>query len=238
MFERWWPSVLVVVLVAAWCTGCDFPRDSEGTLERVRGGTMRVGLAINEPWTRMEEDRASGVEVTLVSMFADELRAEPVFVQGTVPELLEAIKENELDVVIGGLTEDSPGAREQTEAALTRAYLTTRPIVGVPPSQVPFDDLSGRKVGVERIDRTAAELRKRGAIPVQTEDLSAAKGPIAAYPWQIEEWGFKKTGIELPEEQHVMAVPLGENGWLVRLERFLHAHRDEAERLLRKEAAR
>jgi polar amino acid transport system substrate-binding protein len=227
----------VLGLVAAWCTNCAFPRDPEGTLERVRGGEMRVGLAIEEPWTRMEEGKASGVEVQLIEMFADELRAEPVFVQGTVPGLLEAIKENELDVMIGGLTEDSPGAREQTEAALTTAYLTTRHVVGVLPSQEPFDDLSGRKVAVERIDRTAADLRKRGAIPVQMDDLSAAKGPAAAYDWQIEEWGFKKTGIELPEEQHVIAVPLGENGWHVTLERFLYAHRDEAERILRKEEA-
>ncbi len=33
-----------------------------------------------------------------------------------------------------------------------------------------------------------------------------------------------------------MAVPLGENGWLVRLERFLLDHREEAGKLLREEA--
>lgn len=35
-----------------------------------------------------------------------------------------------------------------------------------------------------------------------------------------------------------MAVPPGENGWLVRLERFLRANRDEARGLLREESLR
>jgi len=34
-----------------------------------------------------------------------------------------------------------------------------------------------------------------------------------------------------------MAVPLGENGWLVELERFLRENRAEAKELLRKESA-
>ena len=34
-----------------------------------------------------------------------------------------------------------------------------------------------------------------------------------------------------------MAVPLGENGWLVELERFLRVHREEARKLLREETS-
>jgi hypothetical protein len=62
--------------------------------------------------------------------------------------------------------------------------------------------------------------------------------PVAAYTWQLKEWGFEPTGVELPEEKHIVAVPLGENGWLVRLERFLRANREEAVELLRKETLR
>ena len=49
--------------------------------------------------------------------------------------------------------------------------------------------------------------------------------------------GFEPTSIELPEEQHVMAVPLGENGWLVELERFLRSQRAEAKALLLEETS-
>jgi polar amino acid transport system substrate-binding protein len=70
------------------------------------------------------------------------------------------------------------------------------------------------------------------------EDLSSADMPVAAYPWQLEEWGFKPTGVELPEEKHIMAVPLGENSWLITLERYLRANQKEAGRLLREETLR
>jgi polar amino acid transport system substrate-binding protein len=236
---RWLLGAFALLLAALLSTGCDFPRDPRGTLEQVQeGGTMRVGVVANEPWTRVEDGQASGVEVELLKEFAGELGTEAVFVQGTVPELLEAARLGEVDVVAGGFTSTSPGVSEGKEAGTTSPYLTIRFLVGVPPNMSTFDDLSGREVAVERIDSTAVALREEGAVPVPVEDLSSADMPIAAYPWQLEEWGFEPTGIKLPEEQHIMAVPLGENGWLLRLERFLRANREEAGTLLREETLR
>jgi polar amino acid transport system substrate-binding protein len=217
-------------------TGCDFPQDPRGTLESVRDGTMRVGIVGNDPWTRTEGGSASGVEVELLEDFAKKLGAETSFVPGTTPELLEAAKQGEVDVLVGGFTSTSPGVSEGKEAGVTGTYLITRFVVGVPPDRPAFDDPSGREIAVERIDGTAALLKAEGAVPVPVDDLSSAEMPIAAYNWQLETWGFESTGIELPEEQHVMAVPLGENGWLVELERFLRAHRTEAKELLREES--
>jgi polar amino acid transport system substrate-binding protein len=229
--------VLVLALVALICMGCDFPRDPRGTLGRVQGGTMRVGIVDHDPWTRMEGGRPSGVEVELLEDFAQGLDAETSFVPGTTPELLEAARQGEVDVLIGGFTSTSPGVSEGKEAGVTGSYLTTRFVVGVPPGQAAFDDPSGREIAVERIDGTAALLKEDGAFPVQVDDPSAAGLPVAAYEWQLEAWGFEPTGVELPEEEHVMAVPLGENGWLVELERFLRANREEARELLREETS-
>jgi polar amino acid transport system substrate-binding protein len=199
---------------------------------------MRVGIVNHDPWTRMEEGRASGVEVELLREFAGELETEIVFVQGTVPELLEAARQGEFDVVAGGFTSTSPGVSEGKEAGITSPYLVTRFAVGVPPGRAAFHDPSGRTIAVERIDGTAALLREQGAIPVPVEDLSSVDMPVAAYPWQLEEWGFEPTGVELPEEKHIMAVPLGENGWLVRLESFLRANQGKAKKLLQEETLR
>jgi len=233
---RWLGFGIVAFLLAAVVfTGCDFPRDPRGTLDQVQSGTMRVGIVANEPWTSVEDGKASGVEVELLEDFAGELGTEAVFMQGTVPELLEAVRLGEVDVVAGGFTSTSPGVSEGKEAGITSPYLTTRFAVGVPPGEPAFEDLSGRAVAVEHIDSTAALLREEGAVPVPVDDLSSAEMPVAAYPWQLEEWGFESTGVELPEEKHIMAVPLGENGWLLRLERFLRANQAEAERLLREE---
>jgi polar amino acid transport system substrate-binding protein len=227
--------VLVFAFAALVSASCDLPQDPRGTLEKVQDGTMRVGIVNHDPWTQIEEGRASGVEVELLRDFAGELETEIVFVEGTVPELLEAARQGEVDVVAGGFTDTSPGVSEGKEAGITSPYLMTRFAVGVPPGKATFDDPSGKRIAVERIDGTAALLKEEGAVPVPVEDLSSAELPIAAYPWQLEEWGFEPTGIELPEEKHIMAVPLGENGWLVRLERFLRANQEEAKKLLREE---
>jgi polar amino acid transport system substrate-binding protein len=232
----WWLVVFALLLVAT--VGCEFPRDPRGTLEQVRGGTMRVGVVANEPWTLVEGGEASGVEVELLEEFAGELGAEAAFVQGTVPELLEAARLGEVDVVAGGFTSTSPGVSEGKEAGITSPYLTTRLVVGVPPGTPAFDDLSGREVAVERVDHSAVLLREEGAVPVTVDDLSSAEIPVAAYPWQLEAWGLEPSGVELPKEEHIMAVPLGENGWLVELERFLRANRGEARRLLQEETLR
>lgn len=151
----------------------------------MQNATMRVGIVDNDPWTRMEDGRASGIEVELLKDFSRELGADTTFVPGTTPELLEAAKEAEVDVLVGGFTSTSPGVSEGKEAGVTGTYLTTRFVVGVPPDRPTFDDPSGRKIAVERIDTTAAMLKEEGAVPVPVEDLSAAEMPIAAYEWQL-----------------------------------------------------
>jgi polar amino acid transport system substrate-binding protein len=115
----WFPSVAVFVLVVLVAAGCAFPRDPRGTLEGVQNGTMRVGLVENDPWTRMEKEHASGVEVELLKDFARELRAKTSIVPGTTPELLEAARQGEVDVLIGGFTSTSPGVSEGKEAGVT-----------------------------------------------------------------------------------------------------------------------
>jgi polar amino acid transport system substrate-binding protein len=86
-----WVSVLA--LVALVCASCAFPLDPRGTLDKVRDGTMRMGIVDHDPWTRMEEGHASGIEVELLLKdFARELGAKTSFVPGTTPELLEAAK--------------------------------------------------------------------------------------------------------------------------------------------------
>ena len=44
-----------LLLLAA---SCSLPRDSDGTLDRIRGGTLRVGLAENPPWVHSAGDSA------------------------------------------------------------------------------------------------------------------------------------------------------------------------------------
>ena len=147
------PAVAFLLLLAAM-TGCGVPRDSEGTLERMRGGVMRVGVTDHPPWDSVTAEVVRGIEPVLVAELAATIGARPTWRRGAESELLAALARRELDLVAGGLTDDSPWA---SKVALTRPYTT---------------DQSGRG--------------------------------------------------------HVLAVPAGENGWLVTVERFLQQRADSA----------
>jgi ABC-type amino acid transport substrate-binding protein len=153
--------VIVGVLMFA-LTACGLPRDPDGTLERVEGSSMRVGITDSPPWTTLAQDEPAGVEPALIEELASELDAEIEWIEGSESEILEDIEEGHLDVAIGGFTADNPWSKKVT---FIQPYFT------------------------------------------------------------------------LGEDQHVMAVPHGENAWIVRLERFLRSRLDTIPRLLREHAS-
>ena len=155
-------ACLAAVLLA---TACQVPADPDGTLERVEGGTLRVGVTEHDPWVSLGGARPTGVEVQLIKRFAKRLKAELDFTEGSEAQLMDGLKAGELDLALGGFDAKSPWKRK---AALTRPYIKTR------------EPVEGKVSSVE----------------------------------------------------HVMAVPLGENAWLVRLEGFLLDRELEAQRLL------
>jgi polar amino acid transport system substrate-binding protein len=162
-------AALLVPLLAG--CGLEIPTDPEGTLDRVSGGTLRAGISHNPPWTETGTGPTStgpepagtgttpagtgiapgGTEAELVRAFAAEHNARIEWVSGGESNLVRQLERGELDLVVGGLTKDSPWSKH---AALTRPYLET----------------------------------------------SNAQGD---------------------REQHVMAARMGENAFLVELERFL-----------------
>lgn len=217
---RSWLAAALAASALLTSAGCQFPRDPDGTLERVRDGTMRVGVTESDPWVDLAyPDDPQGVEPTLVRQFADRLNADVEWFDGSEEELMGALKEGQLDLVAGGLTKKTPWKKE---AALTRPYLRTRVVVGAPPSASLPDDLEGAVVAFERGSETGGLLeRKTDARPVPVDDLRDARGAVATGDWLLDDLDLRATGVELSKHDHVMATPLGENGWLVELERFL-----------------
>jgi polar amino acid transport system substrate-binding protein len=228
---------LVVVLVVVAVGGCGIPRDPESTLDRVRGGILRAGITASDPWTTLEGGRPGGVEVELVERFADELGARVEWVDGSEAELIAALEVRELDLVVGGLTSDTPW---QAKAAITRGYATTRVVVAVPASQPVPDDIAGLRVAVETGTDAAGILEdKTDAIPVRVPDVTQVKdSAVAIDEWLLDNLDLRDTGVHLSKVEHVMATPMGENAFLVRLERFLIAHQAEVPALLDAESGR
>lgn len=221
-------GLAAAALAAIAAAGCDTPRDPEGTLERATGGTIRVGVSANEPWVALGGGDPSGVEVELVRRFAADLDAEIEWVHGTVDDLAGAMHVREVDLTIAGLASTSGIA---TEAALTHPYVTTQVVVGIPEGKS-LDDVAGVEVAVERGSHAAGVLEKTDAIPIPVDDVADAEPPVAVEDYLLDDLGLHDSGLTLIETDHVMAVPHGENAWLVTLERFLLDHARTVERLL------
>jgi polar amino acid transport system substrate-binding protein len=110
----------VLVLLVLGTGACGMPRDTEGTLERLRGGTLRAGVVAAEPWTAVAGGQPEGVEVDLVRAFAARTGADLVWVEGGETSLVDDLHHGRLDVVVGGLTSSSPWG---SQVALTRPYV-------------------------------------------------------------------------------------------------------------------
>ncbi len=217
--------MLTVLLAVLVLSGCEYPRDVDGTLRHVKQNEMRVGVVQSDPWT--------AVEMELVKEFAARIGSRPRWVRGAESELVEALHGGQLDLVIGGLTRDSAHAKEVT---MTRPYATTEVVLAAPPGTRVPDDLDGVEVGVEAHSPAAAELeRQTDAEPVPVGELEEFKGVVAVENHLVDDLGLVATNRSLLEEEHSMAVPHGENAWLVELEHFLLDRGDEAIRELQRE---
>jgi polar amino acid transport system substrate-binding protein len=225
-------SHLAAPLLAVALLACDVPRDADGTLDRVRGHVMRVGVVNAPPWAVDSAGAISGVEPALVTALARELGAQVQWVRRPEAELMTALHDRELDLVIGGLTGDMPWAKE---VAFSRSYYTDTVVVGVPAGTV-MREVRGETIAIEDGDPVAAELRKRNAMPVIAPGLGRARGAVAAPMWRLAALGRVNSGIVLQQQKHVMAAAPGENAWLVRVERSLRTREREVPRLLRQVA--
>jgi polar amino acid transport system substrate-binding protein len=230
-------AAAAAALLCIGVAGCQFPRDPEGTLNRVEGGTLRVGVVHSPPFVDLSGGQPQGVEPALIRAFARRLDARIEWVEGSESELIEAMRGYQVDVIIGGLTRTSEWRRQ---VALTRPYVDTEVQFAVPRGQELPDDLHGRRIWVERHSEEAALLRneEEEAEPVYVEDAQQVRGPALLHTYDIDALGYERTNRIVRDNEHAMAVPMGENAFLVELDRFLLERGEEAEELLKREAAK
>jgi polar amino acid transport system substrate-binding protein len=224
--------VFVVCLCAAGCG--DLPRDPKETLSHVRGGSLRVGLVENPPWVIRTAGEPAGAEVELVREFARELSATPEWHCGGEQQHMEALEHYQLDLLVGGLTNDTPWSKY---VGLTSPFFETRIVVGVPASAPFLKSVKGVQVAARSGDAVAGYLESKGAVVLPVDDLSGAHGAVAAPEWQLEQMGLTRTEVELHAEKHVMAAPPGENGFIKRLDDFLYRRRADVKGLLQQGGA-
>lgn len=225
--------VVLGLLVAVALAACDIPHDPEGTLQRVRGGTMRVGATEADPFVLIEGDEPTGgVEVRLVERFASEIDAQIEWVTGSADEILGALEVGQLDLAIGGFASTDPWSANVT---FTHPYLTTFAGVGVPEQDQVGEDIAGVEVQVERGTDLAGLLSETDAEVVLIDDIAEAEGAAAIESWLFDDLDLFDSDIRLQETDHVVATVHGENAWLVAIEKFLLQNEGLVDQLIEEE---
>jgi polar amino acid transport system substrate-binding protein len=213
------PLLLLLLIAAAALAGCQYPRDVEGTLDRVEGGTMRVGVSDNEPWVNLDGPEPSGVEPEIIRRFADSIGAEVHWVQGDSEELVEALEGGQLDVVVAGITRTSEYRRK---VGLTRPYVDTELLLAHPPGEDMPEEDHDTKIAVEADSQAASLLdHKTDFGSLELDSLDGVKGPALVWDYWLDDLKLESTGEDLIDEEHAIAVRFGENAFMVELERFL-----------------
>jgi len=214
--------------------GCQFPKDPEGTLNKVRDrGTMEVGVTHADPFVNLAAAEPAGVEVELIKEFARHLGVDIEWVEGSESQLADLLAGTEIDVMLAGIDRRSP---IQQEVALTRPYANVEIVLAVPP-EADTPDIEGLDVLVEENSEAAAIVEKEtDADPIPVTSLTEADGrPVVVEDYLLDELRYRKTGHSLKETEHCLAVTLGENAWLTEIEKWLLDHEELAADLLRQE---
>ena len=230
-------KLVVLALIVLGLSACQFPADTDGTLDRVRGHVLRVGVAEAEPFVEIPDSGPpQGVEVELVERFAQRLDADVKWVTGSESDLIEALHGRQLDIVIAGFTRHTPW---QTEVAITRPYLTTKTVIAAPDEETAValsEDLEGREIAAEEGTAAAGKLYEdTDASVTLVEDIATHDGPVAVEDFLVDDLGYVPTDAELTEDEHAMAVSAGENAFMVELERFLLDNEQTARDILQRE---
>lgn len=105
-------SALALLLVLSGCDRWpDDPRDSLAAAEQ--RGALRVGVVANPPWVEPNPPGApGGMESELISEFADQLGLQVQWHHAGVEQQIEALKNFDLDLLIGGFSAAHPWQAE------------------------------------------------------------------------------------------------------------------------------
>lgn len=214
---------LAVSAIAVAVAGCDelrFPRDPDGTLEAVlESGQMTVAAVHHPPWVIDNGEALTGAEVILVEDFADDLGVTVEWRRLSAFAAIQGLEQGEVDLAIGGFTQRD--ISPHTGAAPTYVYFTSTLLVGAAPDAAIPPDLAGQKVLVTPDVMASQLVRDEGGVAVEETGPGTPVNLVALPNWQLEARGLVPSGFELRRDKHVMAVPQGENAWIMRLERVL-----------------
>lgn len=176
--------------------------------------------------------RAQGVEPALIRSFAEAINSEVEWFWDSSSANLEALEKYELDIVLAALTKDDP---RKKLAAFSRPYYTENLVVGFPEKTAAPDSLEGVAVHVREGSRLAGVLQSEDAVVVRAAHPFAEGRVVAAPEWELIAGGLSLSPHVLEKREHVVALPRGENRFVMAVESFLSQRSQEVESLLLRE---
>lgn len=227
-------QALVVLLGVALLQGWRYPQDIEGTLEEIENGVMRVGVTESAPWVIRTADGPAGIEVEIITELARELNAEVQWHWGNETNLLDALSRRQLHLVIGGLTQNK---RLPVVSAPTNPYYKSRITVGFPQAEAETmpASLAGVTVAIEPLSTLEHRLTEHDAQVVVQAEPERSGLPVAGPTYWLQAKGFEPGPWDLASDRHVMALPKGENAWMLRVQTHLNRLSGLEQRLQRQE---
>lgn len=112
-------GALIVGVALTGCAELAVPADPDGSLERIEGNVLRAGASLHTQLVEQDGEEAEGPLAELVEEFASEHDAEVEWRFGSEEMLVTSLEEGELDLVVGGITADTPWV---DRAAVTREH--------------------------------------------------------------------------------------------------------------------
>lgn len=111
-------AVALSILLLAGC-GLSIPTDPDGTLDRARGGVLRVGASPDGTMIVATGGDVGGPEAELVEGFADSIDADVEWTVTGEEQLVEGLEAGDLDVAVGGMTDQTLW---EQKVGVTRGY--------------------------------------------------------------------------------------------------------------------
>lgn len=225
--------IIFLLLCFSLLHGCRFPQDVEGTLDKVRGGVLEVGVTENPPWVIRTESGAEGIEPEIIRSLADQLDAEVQWHWGAESQLLRALGQLQIDLVIGGVAKNKWVSKA---AAPTKPYVKVRSTVGFAEGETVPESLEGLTVGVLPVNHLAKPLSEKGALPEKRAEPQRPEGAFAGPGWWLRAHGYNPGPFKLTTDKHVMLLPKGENAWMMIVQKHLNSLTGVEQRLQQMEA--
>ena len=218
-----WINLSVIVTLLLIFAGCEnYPKDPHNTLEKIKGDTIRVGIAESGQWASYKDHSAQGLEAEIIKTYAQQINATIKWIPGAQEDLINLMKKYEIDIAIGGFTNSSVFKKH---AALTQPFYTEKIKVGAPASFPIPEEIEDQEVLVKEGSAALLAALAAEAKPVKYDSLNNSIAQLIVAPeYELEQMGLQVSKYDLKKIEHVLAIPKGENGFLADLDKYIQKY--------------